>query len=71
MATTSKLSPPRKLGGTELVVLTAMLMALHALAIDGMLPALDEIASDFDMLDANKRQYIVRPVPALHRGRAH
>lgn len=59
MATTSKLSPPRKLGGTELVVLTAMLMALHALAIDGMLPALDEIASDFDMLDANKRQYIV------------
>ncbi|WP_054530851.1 multidrug effflux MFS transporter [Erythrobacter sp. SG61-1L] len=59
MATVSNPSPPRMLGNTELVVLTAMLMALHALAIDGMLPAIDEIAGEFGMLDANKRQYIV------------
>jgi DHA1 family bicyclomycin/chloramphenicol resistance-like MFS transporter len=47
------------LGRKELVVLTAWLMALHALAIDGMLPALDEIARTFHVLDANKRQFIV------------
>lgn len=49
----------RPLGRRELVVLTAMLMALHALAIDGMLPALDEIAGEFGELDANRRQLIV------------
>lgn len=49
----------RQLGRKELVVLTAMLMALHALAIDGMLPALDEIAGEFGVLDANRRQLIV------------
>lgn len=52
-------SVPRKLSHTELVVLTALIMALQALAIDGMLPALDEIALEFNVLDANKRQYIV------------
>lgn len=49
----------RPLGRTELVVLTALLMALHALAIDGMLPALDEIAGEFGELDANRRQLII------------
>lgn len=60
MATVSASSEqPRKLGHKELVFLTAMLMALHALAIDGMLPALDNIAGDFGVLESNRRQYIV------------
>ncbi|WEK47986.1 MAG: multidrug effflux MFS transporter [Candidatus Andeanibacterium colombiense] len=50
---------PRVLGPTELVVLTAMIMALQALAIDGMLPALPDIAGEFGVLEANKRQLIV------------
>ncbi|HSG35052.1 MAG TPA: multidrug effflux MFS transporter [Sphingomonadaceae bacterium] len=49
----------RRLGRTELVFITAMLMALHALAIDGMLPAIDEIAGELGALDANDRQLIV------------
>ena len=59
MATTVTPPAQRTLGPTELVVLTAMLMALQALAIDGMLPALAKIASDFGVLDANRRQLIV------------
>jgi len=35
---------PREIGQRELVVLIALLMSLNALAIDAMLPALDEIA---------------------------
>lgn len=59
MTTEALIPTAKKLGRTELVVLTALIMALQALAIDGMLPALDEIASEFGVLDANKRQYIV------------
>ena len=59
MAATAHPSTPRMLGRTELVVLTALIMALQALAIDGMLPALDEIAGEFGVLEANKRQLIV------------
>jgi len=60
MATTAtNPSTPKKLGRKELIFLTALIMALHALAIDGMLPALDEIAGEFDVLEANRRQYIV------------
>lgn len=58
MATTQEQLPPR-LGRKELVVLTALLMALHSLAIDGMLPALDEIARDFHVADPNERQLVV------------
>jgi len=47
------------LGRRELVVLTAMTMALGALAIDGMLPALDDIAAEFGVLEANQRQLVV------------
>lgn len=52
-------SARKPLGRKELVVLTAMLMALHALAIDGMLPALGQIAGDFGVSGANDRQLIV------------
>jgi DHA1 family bicyclomycin/chloramphenicol resistance-like MFS transporter len=47
------------LGRKELVVLTAWTMALHSLAIDGMLPALDEIARTFQVADPNERQLVV------------
>lgn len=43
----------------ELVALVASLMALNALAIDIMLPALDRIASDFAIGDPNDRQLVV------------
>jgi len=43
----------------ELVGLVASLMALNALAIDIMLPALDRIAADFAVTDPNDRQLVV------------
>ncbi len=49
----------RKLGQREFIVLMAALMSLNALAIDAMLPALDEIASTFDIDDPNRRQLVV------------
>lgn len=59
MASPSETLPASKLGRKELIALTAMIMALQALAIDGMLPALDEIAQEFDVVDANRRQLVV------------
>ena len=44
---------------SEFVVMMAALMSLNALAIDIMLPALDTIASDFQIERANDRQYLV------------
>ena len=49
----------RTLGQRELVVMIALLMSLNALAIDAMLPALDEIARDLDVLAGNQRQLVV------------
>ena len=43
----------------ELVAMLALLQALHALAIDAMLPALGHIAADLNVADPNKRQMIV------------
>ncbi|MEZ5687921.1 MAG: multidrug effflux MFS transporter [Caenibius sp.] len=43
----------------ELVVMAAFLMALHALSIDTMLPALDDIARSFGVADGNQRQFII------------
>ena len=43
----------------EFVVLMAALMSLNALAIDAMLPALDEIAGAFAVDDPNRRQLVV------------
>ncbi len=49
----------RSLKRGEFVVLMAALMSLNALAIDGMLPALDEIASSMSVTDPNQRQLVV------------
>ncbi len=49
----------RQVGQREFIVLMAALMSLNALAIDAMLPALDEIASAFTVEDPNRRQLVV------------
>lgn len=43
----------------ELIALTAMLMALNALAIDIMLPGLQEIGASLGAEDPNSRQYVI------------
>lgn len=52
-------SAPREIGGREFVALMAMLMALQALSIDAMLPALGTIAADLGVSDPNRRQLVV------------
>ena len=52
-------SPRTSIGFKELVVLVAMLMALNALAIDSMLPALPAIGEALGVGDANQRQWVV------------
>ncbi|MFB0613777.1 multidrug effflux MFS transporter [Aurantiacibacter poecillastricola] len=49
----------RQVGQREFIVLMAALMSLNALAIDAMLPALDDIASAFSIDDPNRRQLVV------------
>jgi DHA1 family bicyclomycin/chloramphenicol resistance-like MFS transporter len=49
----------RTIGQRELVVIVALLMSLNALAIDGMLPALDEIAGELGAAEGNQRQYVI------------
>ncbi|HEX2794222.1 MAG TPA: MFS transporter, partial [Croceicoccus sp.] len=51
--------PPAELSRTEFTVLLALVMALQALGIDSMLPALGDIARDLDVTDANDRQLVV------------
>jgi len=50
---------PTAIGPRELVVLIALLMSLNALCIDGMLPALDDIARELGAEAGNQRQLIV------------
>lgn len=50
---------PRTLGEREFVCMMAVLMALVALSIDSMLPALDEIASALKAGDPNRRQLVI------------
>jgi MFS transporter, DHA1 family, multidrug resistance protein len=52
-------SEPLSISFVEFVCLTACLMAITALAIDIMLPALPEIASSFGVTNENDRQLIV------------
>lgn len=52
-------APDRTLGQRELVVMLALLMSLQALAIDGMLPALDEMARALGAGGGNQRQLVV------------
>jgi len=49
----------KTIGRRELVVMVALLMSLNALAIDGMLPALDDMARELGAADGNRRQYVV------------
>ena len=53
------LSPTRQIGEREFVVLMASLMALVALSIDSMLPALGEIAADLNAGEPNRRQLVI------------
>lgn len=55
-------STANRAGQGELIVLTAFLMALVALAIDMVLPALGFIASDFGNTSGNSQQYVVSAV---------
>tara|TARA_A100001391_G_scaffold83275_1_gene54484 strand:+ start:24138 stop:25388 length:1251 start_codon:yes stop_codon:yes gene_type:complete len=48
-----------QIGPRELVGLLALMMSLNALAIDAMLPLLDEIARDLAVVDGNRRQLVV------------
>ncbi|GGJ54794.1 Bcr/CflA family drug resistance efflux transporter [Sphingopyxis bauzanensis] len=55
-------APPSKRtlpGEREMVVMMAMVMALNALAIDAMLPALPAIGKGLGVLVANDRQYVI------------
>ncbi len=47
------------MGPRETVAMMAMLMALNAIAIDTMLPALPVIAADMQVAAANDRQYVI------------
>lgn len=47
------------LGKRELIVLLALLMSLNGLAIDAMLPALDQMAHDLHVADGNRRQLVI------------
>jgi DHA1 family bicyclomycin/chloramphenicol resistance-like MFS transporter len=51
--------PERSIRRWEFVALMAAVMSLGALAIDAMLPALDEIAGSFGVDDPNRRQLVV------------
>src|SRR5690242_21038364 len=57
--TNSSAPADKILGQRELVIMLALLMSLQALAIDGMLPALDAIASELGAGEGNRRQLVV------------
>lgn len=52
-------SPVRDIGFREFVILCACLMAMNALSIDPMLPALPDIGRDLGIAQANDRQLII------------
>ncbi|WP_423856286.1 multidrug effflux MFS transporter [Xaviernesmea oryzae] len=49
----------REMGRAEFIAMMAMLMALNALAIDIMLPGLQEIGASLGIENENHRQYVV------------
>lgn len=51
--------PPKELSRTEFTVMLAFVMALQALGIDAMLPALSDIAAELKVEDPNQRQLVV------------
>ena len=50
---------PRMMGERETIAMMALVMALQALAVDAMLPALGDIADDLAVSDPNRRQLVV------------
>ncbi len=61
-ATSPTVTEPRaidRLGAREFVAMMALMMALNALAIDAMLPALPQIAGDLGAPTANAQQRII------------
>ncbi len=61
MDATATTAPPRLhgMGKVEFIALMAMLMALNALAIDIMLPGLQEIGASLGVESENHRQYVI------------
>jgi len=60
MSLSAASSPAKKeLGFVEFVCIVALMMALNALAIDSMLPALPHIADDLGVANGNDRQWVV------------
>ncbi|WP_245638512.1 multidrug effflux MFS transporter [Croceicoccus bisphenolivorans] len=51
--------PPSRLSRTEFTVMLAFIMALQALGIDAMLPALGDIAAELNVTNENDRQLVV------------
>jgi len=51
--------PPAELSRTEFTVMLAFVMALQALGIDAMLPALGDIAQELGVQNDNDRQFVV------------
>ena len=51
--------PPKELSPTEFTMMLAFVMALQALGIDAMLPALPQIADELGVTDPNDRQLVV------------
>lgn len=49
----------REMGERETIAMMALVMALQALAVDAMLPALGDIARDLGATDPNRRQLVV------------
>lgn len=49
----------REMGERETIAMMALVMALQALAVDAMLPALGDIARDLGVADPNRRQLVV------------
>ncbi|MEH6702747.1 multidrug effflux MFS transporter [Parasphingorhabdus sp.] len=52
-------APPFPIGRFELILIAASLMALNALAIDMMLPALGLMSDDFALPTVNDRQWVI------------
>jgi len=50
---------PFPIGRVELIIMVASLMALNALAIDMMLPALELMSDDFALPAVNDRQWVI------------
>ena len=49
----------RIIGERELIIMLALIQALHAVAIDAMLPGLGDIARDLGAPDPNQRQLVI------------